>query len=55
MSEWQFSDLKAVEIAPGKLTPYISAFANSDGGDLYIGITEVSKTPPIRECEASLT
>ena len=37
--EGQFSDVKAIEIEPAKLTKSISAFANSDGGDLYIGIT----------------
>lgn len=38
--EGQFSDVKALEIAPKDLTKTISAFANSDGGDLYIGIDE---------------
>jgi ATP-dependent DNA helicase RecG len=41
IGEGQFSDVKAVEITPAKLTKSISAFANSDGGDLYIGIGEV--------------
>jgi ATP-dependent DNA helicase RecG len=41
IEEGQFDDLKAIEIAPGKLTKHMSAFANSDGGDLYIGIDEV--------------
>src|SRR5262249_18008952 len=39
--EGQFADVKAIEITPAKLTKTISAFANSDGGDLYIGIAEV--------------
>jgi ATP-dependent DNA helicase RecG len=43
ISEGQFSDVKAIEITPAKLTKLISAFANSDGGDLYVGIAEVSK------------
>lgn len=38
--EGHFLDLKAVEIAPAKLTRSISAFANADGGELYIGIDE---------------
>lgn len=38
--EGQFADVKSADISPGKLTKNISAFANSDGGDLYIGITE---------------
>lgn len=39
-AEGQFSDVKAIEIPPAKLTKHISAFANTDGGDLYIGIDE---------------
>lgn len=38
--EGQFSDVKAIEILPSKLTKSISAFANADGGDLYIGIDD---------------
>lgn len=38
--EGQFADVKAIEILPSKLTKTISAFANSDGGELYIGIEE---------------
>lgn len=41
IDEGQFSDVKATTIAPAKLTATIAAFANSDGGDLYIGIGEV--------------
>lgn len=40
LEEGQFADLKAIDIAPGKLTKFISALANSDGGDAYIGIAE---------------
>jgi ATP-dependent DNA helicase RecG len=38
--EGQFSDVKATAISPAKLSHTISAFANSDGGELYIGIGE---------------
>lgn len=38
--EGHFLDLKAIEIAPAKLTRHISAFANADSGELYIGIDE---------------
>jgi ATP-dependent DNA helicase RecG len=38
IEENQFYDVKAIEIEPAKLTKAISAFANSDGGDLYVGI-----------------
>lgn len=40
IEEGQFSDVKAKEITPAKLSHTISAFANTDGGDLYIGISE---------------
>jgi ATP-dependent DNA helicase RecG len=41
LQEGQFSDAKSIEITPAKLTRAISAFANSDGGELYIGIAEL--------------
>lgn len=40
LSEGHFLDVKAREVAPGKLTRSVSAFANSDGGELMIGIDE---------------
>jgi ATP-dependent DNA helicase RecG len=40
IEEGQFSDVKAIAITPAKLSNTISAFANTDGGDLYIGISE---------------
>ncbi len=42
VEEGQFSDAKATAISPSKLSKTISAFANTDGGDLYIGISERS-------------
>lgn len=38
--EGHFADLKAIEIAPAKLTRSLAAFANADGGDLFIGVDE---------------
>lgn len=38
--EGQFSDVKSIDIAPGKLTQSMSAFANADGGELFIGVDE---------------
>lgn len=49
IDEGQFGDIKAIDIAPAKLTKAISAFANSDGGELYVGIKEISKEPKVRE------
>src|SRR6266404_9547092 len=40
IEEAQYSEVKAKEIAPSKLSHTISAFGNTDGGDLYIGIGE---------------
>lgn len=38
--EGHFNDMKSKSIKPGKLTKAMSAFANADGGELYIGIDE---------------
>jgi len=40
IEEGQFLDLKSRGITPAKLSNTISAFANTDGGELYIGISE---------------
>lgn len=41
VEEGHFSELKSIDIQPSKLTQTISAFANSDGGEIYIGVDEV--------------
>jgi len=40
--EGHFSDMKSQQIQPGNLTKTLSAFANADGGELYIGIDELN-------------
>lgn len=40
LEETHFCDLKSIDIAPGKLSRSIAAFANADGGELFIGIDE---------------
>ena len=40
VAEGEFADVKAIEIEPSKLSRTIAAFANNDGGDLYVGIDE---------------
>jgi ATP-dependent DNA helicase RecG len=40
IEEGQFSDVKSIAISPARLSHTISAFANTDGGDVYIGISE---------------
>ena len=40
LEEGHFLDVKAIEIQPAKLTRTFSAFANSDGGEIYVGIDE---------------
>ena len=43
--ESHFLDVKAKEIKPSKLTKAISAFANADGGEVYVGIAETTPLP----------
>jgi len=38
IQEGHFSDIKSIDIRPAKLTRTISALANADGGELYIGV-----------------
>ena len=40
LDESHFSDVKSIDIAPSKLTKTLSAFANADGGEVFIGIDE---------------
>ncbi len=40
MEEGHFCDLKSREIKPAKLSKSIAAFANAEGGELFIGIRE---------------
>jgi ATP-dependent DNA helicase RecG len=40
-SEGHYSDVKAIDIRPARLTDTISAFANADGGELYVGVDEI--------------
>jgi len=40
VDEGQFSEVKSTDITPRDLSKTISAFANSDGGDLFIGIED---------------
>jgi len=42
-TEGHFLDFKSIAIAPGKLTKGISAFANSDGGEVLLGLVEPSR------------
>lgn len=40
VEEGQYSEVKSIAVTPSRLTHTISAFANTDGGDIYIGINE---------------
>ncbi|MEK7215012.1 MAG: ATP-binding protein, partial [Chloroflexota bacterium] len=40
LEEGHFADLKALDIAPSKLTRTVSAFSNASGGELYVGIDD---------------
>lgn len=44
LEEGHFADVKSVHIRPAPLTEAISALANADGGELYIGLDEDLKT-----------
>ncbi|MDD2973137.1 MAG: putative DNA binding domain-containing protein [Lachnospiraceae bacterium] len=44
IQEDYFNDIKSKNIKPAKLSESISAFANSSGGDIYVGIDEVTRT-----------
>ena len=41
--EDHFNDMKSKRIKPGKLSECISSFANTSGGDIYVGIEEESR------------
>ncbi|NHZ84149.1 ATP-dependent DNA helicase RecG [Massilia sp. CCM 8695] len=41
IEESHFSDLKSIDVAPGKLTNTVSAFCNTSGGEIFIGIEEL--------------
>lgn len=42
LEEGHFADLKRIEIKPAKFSETVSAFANADGGELFVGIEEDS-------------
>lgn len=44
LEEGHFSELKSIDINPSKLTQTIAAFANSDGGEIYVGVDEIGPT-----------
>lgn len=46
LTEGHFLDFKSKEIQPWKLTKSISAFANADGGEIFVGIEEPSSGGP---------
>lgn len=41
--EGQLGDVKAIGISPGKMSETVSALANADGGELWIGVDEGEK------------
>lgn len=46
LREGHFVDFKGRAIAPAKLIRAVSAFANADGGELYVGVDEPSSGGP---------
>ncbi|SER46691.1 ATP-dependent DNA helicase RecG [Nitrosomonas sp. Nm51] len=43
LEEGHFSDLKSIDVSPAKLSKAISAFANAEGGELFIGIEDKTR------------
>ncbi|TPK34248.1 ATP-dependent DNA helicase RecG [Mesorhizobium sp. B2-5-3] len=43
-TEGQFCDMKAIGISPGKLTKTLSAFANADGGEVFVGVDDLGSS-----------
>lgn len=41
IEEGHFIDIKAIEVSPASITKMVSAFANTSGGELFIGIEEL--------------
>ena len=41
IEEGHFVDLKAIEVTPTSITKAVSAFANTSGGELFIGVDEL--------------
>lgn len=41
LDEGHFLDMKSVDIAPASVTKSVSAFANTSGGELYVGVDEI--------------
>ncbi|MDP2816481.1 MAG: ATP-binding protein, partial [Rectinemataceae bacterium] len=44
VDESHFVDLKSSQISPASLTKTVSAFANTSGGEIFVGIEEVEGT-----------
>lgn len=44
IEEGHFSDIKSLRIAPGKLTRSLAAFANAEGGEVFVGVEEDKST-----------
>lgn len=49
VEEDHFSDLKAKEIAPSKLSQSVSAFANAAGGEIFVGVRESQQNGATKE------
>ncbi|HPA76621.1 MAG TPA: ATP-binding protein [Deltaproteobacteria bacterium] len=49
IEEDHFTDLKGKDIKPAKLTESVSSFANTSGGDIYIGVDEIDARRKVRK------
>jgi ATP-dependent DNA helicase RecG len=48
LEEDHFTDLKSKDIRPSRLTEAVSSFANTSGGEVYIGIDEIDARNKVR-------
>lgn len=48
LEEGHFLDLKSRDVKPSRLTEAVSAFANTSGGELYVGIDEIDPKTKLR-------
>ena len=49
LEEDHFNDLKNKRIKPAKLTEFVSSFANTSGGEIYLGVNELDARKKLRE------
>ena len=49
ITESHFIDVKALEVSPANITKAVSAFANTGGGEIYVGVPADQQVPKSAE------